>query len=649
MEILPQFTHGKENTMSEYKLAKSTDEVRNYLNNADIISFDFETAPNDEYREEAMAAIDPHKSHIVGVSFSVKAGTGIYAPIAHKNTSLNIDMFEILKEFATSSAVKIAHNLAFETMFLYANGILIKPPVYDTLLAAMMTLKSKTEFRTLSDSGLKTLVPQLLKVELPKFEDVTAGKHFDELNPEDAETIRYACADSDYALQLYELFNSWFDKNLPKHRQIIENIESPTAVFVGIMKYHGVKVDKALMYEKQFEAEENINDIRKKIHEFTGTEIDLGANASTDAFKKYLYEDLKLPVMKTTAKYQAAADGESLILLKDWCMLNRSEIVQLLDLVHDYRKWNKIKSTYIDGFLNAVSSATGCIHTSFFQLGTDTGRFASRNPNLQNMPRKDNDPIGIRNFLIPNEGHIFIDFDFSQIELRVGSWYCRDTKMLETYRNDGDIHSQTTSVIYGISFEDAIDKNVPHYKERRSIAKNCNFGVFYGLFPNGLMRTLKKAGIEKTKQECTDIIESLKNGYPKLSEWQKNTKQDASNCGYSETAFGRRRILKGIHSPDMGTRSYWQRCALNTPIQGTAADILKLAMVRILSKLEEYPYIKPLLTIHDEILFEVPRNKVDEACTIIKECMETQPFPEFDVPLKAEGAKGSSFGNMEEL
>ena len=233
--------------MYEYKLAKSTDEVRNYLKNADVISFDFETAPNDEYRDEPMAAIDPHKSHIVGVSFSVKAGTGIYAPIAHKNTSLNIDMFKLLNEIAKSSAVKIAHNLAFETMFLYANGILIKPPVYDTLLAAMMTMKSKTEFRTLSDSGLKTLVPQLLKVELPKFEDVTAGKYFDELNPEDYETIRYSCADSDYALQLYKLFNSWFDNNLPKHRQIIETIESPTAVFVGIMKYHGVKVDKVLI------------------------------------------------------------------------------------------------------------------------------------------------------------------------------------------------------------------------------------------------------------------------------------------------------------------------------------------------------------------------------------------------------------------
>lgn len=635
--------------MVKYILASSVDDVKKYLKGAKVISFDFETAPNVDYRNEPKAAIDAHKAHIVGVSFSVEEGTGIYAPIAHKNTELNLDMMEILREFSECSAIKIAHNLPFEAMFLYASDILIQPPVYDTILAAMMTLKTKTEFRTLSDSGLKTLVPQLLHIDLPKFSEVTDGRHFDELNPEDYETIRYACADSDYALQLYNLINSWFDKYLPRHRWIIENIESPTAIFVGIMKYNGVSVDKALMYQKQFDAGEKIIEIHREIKKFIGEDIDIGANASTDAFKKYLYEDLKLPVLKTTAKYQAAADEESLILLKDWCKENKPDLIPFLNLIQEYRKWNKIKSTYIDGFIDVVNSETGKIHTSFFQLGTDTGRFASRTPNLQNMPRKDNDPVGIRNFLKASDGHIFVDFDFSQIELRVGSWYCRDKKMLETYMNDGDIHAQTTSVIYNIPFEEATDKNAEHYKERRSIAKNCNFGVFYGLFPNGLMRNLKKAGIEKTKSECAEIIQNLKNGYPMLSTWQDMTKNEAINTGYSETAFGRRRILKGIYSPDMGTRSYWQRCALNTPIQGTAADILKLAMVRILAQIKEHPYIRPLLTIHDEILFEVPVDKKDEACSIIKSCMEQKPFPEFDVPLKAEGAVGFDFGNLEEL
>lgn len=635
--------------MANYKLARSRQEILDYLDDAKVIGFDFETAPDEEYRNDPMAAIDPHKAHIVGVSFSKGEGSGIYAPIAHKDTKLNLDVIDILKSFAESEVIKIAHNLSFETMFLYKKNILIKQPVYDTMLAAMMTLKTKTEFRILSDCGLKTLVPQLLHTDLPKFSEVTQGKSFDELDPEDYETIRYACADADYALQLYHLINNWFDKYLPKHRWIIENIESPTAVFVGLMQYNGVSVDKALMYQKQFDAGEKILEIHHEIKKFIGKDIDIGANASTDAFKKYLYEDLKLPVMKTTAKYQAAADEESLILLKDWCKENRTEILLLLDLIHEYRKWNKIKSTYIDGFLDAVNRATDKIHTSFFQLGTDTGRFASRTPNLQNMPRKDNDPVGIRDFFVASEGYIFVDFDFSQIELRVGSWYCRDKKMIDTYKSDGDIHAQTTSVIYGIPFDEAADKNEPHYKERRSIAKNCNFGVFYGLFPNGLMRNLKKAGIEKTKTECTEIIENLKAGYPGLAIWQEHTKNEAQNTGYSETAFGRRRMLKGIFSPDRGTRSYWQRCALNTPIQGTAADILKLAMVRIIQGMDKHPYIRPLLTIHDEILFEVPKDKATEACEFIKACMEQKPFPEFDIPLKAEGAVGFSFGNMEEL
>lgn len=463
-----------------YRVVTDMAEVRKYLGPASAVSFDFETAPLDAWRHEDKAALDTHKACIVGVSFSTSEDDGIYVPIAHRigNNADEGEVMAMLSDFAVNKKIiKIAHNLAFEASFLYKHGIIIQPPVYDTMLAAMMTLKSNTEFRTLSDSGLKTLVPQLLKVELPKFEEVTCGRFFDELDTTDTETIRYACADSDYALRLYHMFNSWFDRYLPRHRWITENIESPTAIFVGLMKHNGVSVDKALMYHKQFDAEEKISGLLRQIKSFIGSDIDIGANASTDALKKYLYEDLNLPVVKTTAKFQTAADEESIILLKDWCKDNKPETLPLLEGIHDYRKWNKIKSTYIDGFLNAVNSETGKIHTSFFQLGTDTGRFASRYPNLQNLPRKDNDPVGIRDFLIPSEGYVFIDFDFSQIELRVGAWYCRDEKMLEVYRNDGDIHAQTTAVIYNIPFDEAADKDAPRYKERRSVAKNCNFGV----------------------------------------------------------------------------------------------------------------------------------------------------------------------------
>lgn len=188
-----------------------------------------------------------------------------------------------------------------------------------------------------------------------------------------------------------------------------------------------------------------------------------------------------------------------------------------------------------------------------------------------------------------------LSLDFSQIELRVGAFYCRDEKMLQTYRDGGDIHAQTTSVIYGIPFEQAADKNAEHYKERRTIAKNCNFGVFFGLFPRGLQKTLKfKAGLDTPLSDCERIIANLKSGYPQLSLWQEVVKRQAAARRYSETWLGRRRYLPNITSEDWGKKSFAERCAMNTPIQGTAADILKLALSRLIVGLRERPWLRPL-------------------------------------------------------
>lgn len=639
--------------MAEYKRATSMQDIEEYLAGSTAVSFDFETSPYKEFRNEEFSALDPHKSDIVGISLSVKTGTGIYIPVRHKqDVNLHYDtVINYLSKalFRNRDIIKIAHNLSFETMFLYRYGIIPQEPVYDTIAAAQLTLKSDKEFRTLADSGLKTLVPELLDVELPTFTEVTQGRHFDELDPEEPETIRYACADADYALQLYHLFNDWFDKYLPKHRFICEKIESPTAVYVGMMKYNGLLMDIDLMLKKQAEANERLAKIREEIAFMIG-DVDIGANAATAAFKNYLYHDLGLPVLKTTAKFQDAADDETMILLSDWCKEHKPDLVPLFELVQEYRKWGKIKSTYIDGYLQHINSVTGKIHANMLPLGTETGRFASRKPNLQNSPRKDKDPIGVRSFITAPEGKVLLSLDFSQIELRVGAFYCRDEKMLETYRNGGDIHAQTTSVIYRIPFEEAKDKQHEHYKKRRTIAKNCNFGVFFGLFPRGLQRTLKfKAGLETSLEECEHIIANLKTGYPKLITWQKEVMAHAAARKYTETWLGRRRYLPGINSCDWGKKSFAERCALNTPIQGTAADILKLALARIITGLPERMWLKPLLQIHDEIIFQLPEEKVHEAIAFIKECMEAQPFPEFDVPIIAEASVGANFGEMKEM
>lgn len=624
-----------------------------YLAGADIVAFDFETAPRDEYREQPFAALDAHKAEIVGISFSTAPGSAVYVPLRHRTGQNMPEPERVLgwlrqAIFENPRVRKVAHNLAFESMFLYAQGIVVQAPCYDTIAAAQLTLKSTTAFRRLADCGLKALVPELLDIDLPSFEEVTGGRCFDELDPQNPETVRYACADSDYALQLYQLFNEWFDRYLPRHRWIVENIESPTAVYVGIMRYNGVQMDVPAMEARQAEADARIAELRREISFVIG-DVDIGANASTSAFKSYLYNDLGLPVVKTTAKFQEAADDETMIRLAEWCREHKPELVPLFELVQEYRRWSKIKGTYLDGYLRCVNTATGRIHPDLMPLGTETGRFSCRSPNLQNCGRKDNDPAGVRRMMVAPEGFVIMELDYSQIELRVGAFYCRDERMLETYRSGGDIHAQTTAVIYHIPLAQAADKGAPDYKEHRTIAKNCNFGVFYGLFPKGLQKTLKyKAGLDASLEDCSRIIENLKHGYPGLTRWQAEVKQTAALRRYTETWYGRRRYLPGMASEDWGKRSFAERCAMNTPIQGTAAEIVKLAMTRLVALLPQYPWLQPILTVHDSLVFYLPAERADEAARLVKACMEAPPFPEFDLPLVAEVGIGTNYGDLED-
>lgn len=637
---------------NKYECVTTVQGIKDYIGSAKEVAFDYETAPDIDFRDEDKAALDPHKSHIVGCSFSVEEGTGIYVPIAHligTNTDKD-EFFAYLREFLSDQGIiKIAHNIAFESCQSYHQGIVIKAPVYDTICAAQMTLKNHYEFRQLKDSGLKTLAKELCGEPLPTFTSVTDGKHFDELDGHDAETVRYGAADSDFALRLYHKFNDWFDKFMPAHRMIVEELESPTAVYIGIMKHNGVPMDVELMEKRKEEVEAEMETLRGQIAFIIG-DVNIGANCGTQAFKDYLYKTLGLPVLKTTASNREAADDMTMTMLKEYCDEHRPELSQLFVLVQEYRKLGKIKSTYIDGYSKYLNSVTHRVHPDMFALSTDTGRFNCTKPNCQNMPRKTNDPVGIRKFVKAPDGKVIISLDFSQIELRVGAFYCRDENMLQTYRDNGDIHAQTTAVIFGVSYDEAKDKNAPNYKEHRTIAKNCNFGVFYGLFPKGLQGTLKfKAGVEKSIEECEEIIANLKAGYKNLAVWQENTKTDAYKNVYTETWLGRRRYLPGIRSDDWGKKSFAERCSMNTPIQGTAADILKMAISRILEGLDSRPWLEPILQIHDELTFIIPEDKLDEAVAFVKECMEVKPFPEFDLPLVAEGAVGHTFGTMEEL
>ena len=665
-----------------YRCETDLRKIEQYLHKADVVAFDFETAPLPAYRDDGKAALDAHRSHIVGVSLSVTEGSAIYVPLRHLRGP-NAGAEQIIPFlrgalWMNPAVVKIAHNLSFEAMFLYALGVVVQPPCYDTIAAAQMTLKTTFEFRALSDSGLKKLVPELLGDELPTFEDVTEGRFFDELASDDPDTVRYACADSDYALRLYRRFNEWFDAYLPRHRWIVENIESPTAVYCGLMKYNGLLMDETAMIRKQGECAARLLELREKIHAMTG-DVEIGANAGTQAFKDYLFKTLGLPVLKTTAKnaehsrptagrlearrseaecagtpgairdaHGASIDDQTMVMLAEWCAEHRPELVPLFELVQEYRKWSKLKTTYIDGYLRFINPASGRIHPDLLPLATETGRFACRRPNLQNQCQPGNDYVGVRNFIVSPEGWLLMEADYSQVELRIVAYLSQDAVMLDAYKNGEDIHSITTSAVFGISREEAADKHHSEYKHRRTVAKGTMFGILYGIGAKGLSVNLKaSAGVRASVEQCEQYIAGIKARYTNLATWQQYAKETARRRQYAQTALGRRRYLPGIRSQDFRRRASSERMAMNTPVQGLAADCLKLAMGRLVKTLADKPYIRPVMTVHDSLVFEVRADHVDEAAALVKGCMEALPPLENFMPLVAEVAVGERYGELE--
>lgn len=637
---------------TDYRVVRSFAEARKYIGDHTVVAFDYETAPDLDFRNEDRAALDPAKSHICTMSLSVEPHTGIMIPVRHLvGENMPKDEFDrFLRWFLTYPFItKIAHNLAFEAMFSYKQGIVVQPPVYDTIAASQLTLKAPMEFRSLSDSGLKTLALNLCQEPLPSFTAVTAGRHFDELDPEDPETIRYSCADSDFALRLYHRFNQWFDRYLPRHRWIVENLESPTAVFVGIMKCNGIPVDIPAMRAAKTNADSNIDRLRSEIAEMIGG-VEIGDNCSTGAFKTYLYNVLQLPVLKTTEKFSPSVDDEAMLLLKDYCAEHKPDLAPLFDKVLEYRKWQKLKSTYLDGYLDYVNTATKRIHPDLMPLATETGRFACRKPNLQNMPQKGQDPVGIRNFISAPAGWTLLEADYSQAEIRLCAYLSQDQVLLEAYRQGADIHAITTAAIFHIPMKQAADHTDPQYKHRRTVAKATLFGIMYGIGGPGLSRNLyTNAGVTLSREECDSYIDGILKRYTGMAAWQKQMKAAAEQACYIETALGRRRYLPGIRSEDRRVKATAQRMAMNTPVQGLGADCLKNAMAYLIISLRDEPYIQPILTVHDSIVFLVREDKIDEAALLVKQCMEAPPaLPNFR-PLVAEVSVGKRYGEMEDI
>lgn len=637
--------------ITQYKCVINIEDLKAYLGKNKIVAFKFKTAPKALYRNHANADGDAGKVDIIGCSFSVREGTGVYVPVQHRvGQNIDREVFSaFIKKFLTNNRIlKIAHDISFEAAMAYAQGIVIQSNVYDTMCAAQLSYKNEYQFRKLEDSSLGRLSCDILREFLPRIPALSQGYWFDDLNGNQYAIVRCCAAEADYTLRLYHKFSEWFDKNLPAHKYIVENIESQIAVYMGVMMANGLPIDKDLMKQKEVEVTTELEKIREKIKVFVG-DVDLGATCSTRALGNYMYNDLKLPILNSTGNGSGSIDEKTLLLLKKWCDCNRPQLSPLFDLILEYRKIGKIKTTFIDGYQKHLNDLTSCIHPTFYSLSTSTGRMSCCNPNAQTMLRTAHDPVGVRNFIRVKEGELILSLDFSQIELRVCTFFCRDEKMIEIYQKNGDIHAMTTAIVFGISLEEAMDKHSEQYKERRAVAKSVNFGVLYGLYARRLQEILSADGIEKSLEECKTIIDDIKKSYKGLSVWQNKIVKDTEKKKYAESYTGRRRYFPDITSTEFVKKSSAERQALNHPIQSTAADIMKLAMVRILSGLSSRPWLKPILQIHDELVFSIPKDKLADAVSFVRGCMEEKPFEGFDVPLIAEVSVGRRFGSMEEI
>lgn len=636
--------------MLPYTCTTSLALLQKYLESSSQVAFTFITADTLGLGKDRIPVPLLPGRRVIGCSFSNKEGTGLYVPLDHQEGN-NFEISEFIAFLARflsdPTFTKITHNLAFASAIAYSQGIVIQPPVYDICCASQMCLKAPNQFRTLAESGLSDLVSTLGDESITSLmaspAGTTLGNYSDSTSP-----AQCAAAEADLILRLYLRFNEWFDHNLPRHRTIVEEIESPVAVGIGILKFNGVPIDQVRLQAFRDQAEAKLAQLRCEILFLIG-DVDLGANGSSPDFRRFLFEDLGLPILTSTKSGHASLDDDAVQRLITWCKEHRPALVPVLERIKELRMWSRIESTYLDGYMRHIDPDTKCIHPDILQLSTKTGRMSCRNPNLQNIPRRANDPTGIRSCIKAPDGHLILSADYSQVELRASAFLSRDKRMCNIYREGGDIHAATASVIFGTSYAEETNSLAPDHKEHRAVAKTVNFSAIYGTSAQGLQKTLAQAGIQKSLYECESILRNLTRGFEGLSEWQQQVKAEASLHRYSETWLGRRRYLPDIASADWKLRSAAERQAVNTPVQGTAADIIKIAMTRILRSLPQRTWLKPILQIHDELVFVIPAARLNEAAAFVRHCMEQPPFPEFDIPLPVGISVGPTFGDLQQL
>lgn len=579
------------------------------LENHTVIAIDTETT-----------SLEARKAKLVGISLAVEKEKCWYIPVGHRNEEGElIDaqlaesyVLEALRPILTSKEVmKLGHNLKYDyTVFkcgckLELGGILL-----DTMLAAYLLDPSRRSLK------LDTLCFEY-GVELTSFETVTAGDKRDDCFAyvDLAKASNYACEDVYGVLLLWESYQQQLKEN--NLLELLIDVEAPLIPILAHMEMAGIKVDKNYLQELSSEFSEKLAALEKDIHELAGKEFNIN---SPSQLGKVLFEDLGLPHGRKT-KTGYSTDIKVLEKLAPKHKLPAQVI--------SYRNLSKLLSTYVDKLAELADETTARVHTSFNQAVTATGRLSSSNPNMQNIPIRTEDGNRIRRAFIPSEGLCFLSADYSQIDLRVMAHYSQDKALLQAFQSGADIHSRTAAQIFSIA-------EMMVNSEMRRVAKSINFGIVYGMSAFGL-----SAQLEISRKEAQQFIDKYFDHYSGVKVFMESVVEQAREDGFVTTLLNRRRAVPEIDAKNRVRREFAERTAINTPIQGTAADIIKLAMIAVEAELEkEGLSAKLLLQVHDELVFELPENELEETKKVVKRVMENAL--KLDVPLVVNFEEGKS-------
>ena len=600
----------------QYKLIKNlkdAEELAVYLNSKELIVFDTETDDLDQY-----------KLLLAGVSFSTKAGEGFFIPlkpkdgyeklISNPDERLSIKDFTRIfrKVFENKKIKKVCQNAKFDIACLRTLGIKTENFYFDTMLASYVIDPDQRH-------GMDDLSTKYLKYKPIPLSDLLGPKKDSSgiFGVESGTLCTYSCEDADITYRLFEIL----DKEIKKENltRIAYDIEFPLIPVLEDMEREGIKIDMDALKSLSNDLQILLDNYTKEIYIATGEEFNIN---STKQLQEILFNKLGLQSGKKT-KTGFSTDARSLEYLRG--------AHEVIDMLLEYRQISKLKSTYADALPNLINPITGRIHTSFNQTVASTGRLSSNDPNLQNIPIRTDRGKEIRKAFVPRDkNHIILSADYSQIELRIMAHISGDEALSKAFKEKEDIHRSTAALVFMVNPEDVTP-------DMRRKAKEVNFGILYGIGPFGL-----KTRLGVSQMHAKEIINTYFKTFKRVKDFMDESVMRAKEKGFAETLYGRRRFLRNINSGNRVVRQFEERVAINMRVQGTAADMIKLAMINIYKELEKRKAkTKMVLQVHDELVFDAHKDEVEELRSLIKELME-KALP-LDVPVVVDTGIGENW------